>query len=276
MYVAEPRYDPHPGSPRPLERRGCRVGLAPGARMSGRWFRFYDGVLDDPKVQCLPAELFQFWVNMLCVSSKFDGNIPDARHLSFSLKMQERKVNRLLGELLSAGLIDKTDQGLTPHNWQGRQYKSDVSTSRVKRFRERFSNGVETPSEAEDRIQKQNTEQKDKIPRQARKTKLPDDWQPSEELLAYAAEQGCVDPKDTAERFRLHHQSKGTLGANWDRGFQFWCRNEKNFKRPAADQRRFNAPVSTAEEPWEQRHKAFREHGFWLPMWGPKPKLEAA
>ena len=34
--------------------------------------------------------------------------------------------------------------------------------------------------------------------------------------------------------------------------------------------------VELPEEPWEQRHKAFREHGFWLPMWGPKPKLEAA
>ncbi len=64
-----------------------------------------------------------------------------------------------------------------------------------------------------------------------RKTKLPEGWKPTPEQLAYAQAQGCQDPADTAERFRLHHLSKGTLGADWNLGFQYWCRNEKNFRR---------------------------------------------
>jgi hypothetical protein len=37
--------------------------------------------------------------------------------------------------------------GLSPHRWNERQYKSDVSTERVKRFRQRPRNGSETPPE---------------------------------------------------------------------------------------------------------------------------------
>lgn len=66
--------------------------------------------------------------------------------------------------------------------------------------------------------------------RASRKAKLPVDWKPTPEQLAYAKQQGCPDPADTAERFRLHHLSKGTVGADWDLGFQYWCRNEKNFR----------------------------------------------
>jgi hypothetical protein len=62
-----------------------------------------------------------------------------------------------------------------------------------------------------------------------RKSKLPDDWEPTDDDLAYANAQGCVDPRDTAERFKLNHLSKGTLFDDFRRGFQYWCRNEKRF-----------------------------------------------
>lgn len=62
-------------------------------------------------------------------------------------------------------------------------------------------------------------------------SRLPKDWAPTEDELKYAADQGCADPADTAERFKLHHWNKGTLGKDWHAGFQFWCRNEKNFRR---------------------------------------------
>lgn len=62
-----------------------------------------------------------------------------------------------------------------------------------------------------------------------RKTTLPKDWEATEEQLAYAAKHGSRDPADTAQRFKLNHLSKGTLGVDWDLGFQYWCRNEKRF-----------------------------------------------
>lgn len=66
-------------------------------------------------------------------------------------------------------------------------------------------------------------------PKPKRKTMLPKDWQPTEEQLAYAAEHGSTNPPETAERFRLNHLSKGTMGVDWNLGFQYWCRNEKKF-----------------------------------------------
>jgi hypothetical protein len=63
-------------------------------------------------------------------------------------------------ELHRAGLLDKVDGGFEPHNREGRQYKSDNSTERVKRFRERKSAVAlavtETPPEQSRTETKQN------------------------------------------------------------------------------------------------------------------------
>lgn len=110
-----------------------------------QWFRFYNGALDDPKVQNLPGELFKTWVNLLCVASRHDGRLPMSS-LAFMLRLDEKRLALALKQLTERGLIDVTDNGSEPHNWHGRQYKAGVSTERVKRFRERARNGDETVS----------------------------------------------------------------------------------------------------------------------------------
>jgi hypothetical protein len=109
-----------------------------------RWFRVYDDLIDDPKVQQLDPETFKFLVNCWCIASKLGGNLPDVNQIAFQTRMRADKVSRLLNDLRARQLIDDTDQGLEPHNWKGRQYKSDVSTERVRRFRERHGNANET------------------------------------------------------------------------------------------------------------------------------------
>ena len=101
-----------------------------------RWFRFYDCALDDPKVQKLPAELFKAWVNLLCVASRNGGILPAVEDLSFMLRKDEETLARVLSELQRVGLIDESEQGLTPHNWSTRQYQSDNSAERVRKHRE--------------------------------------------------------------------------------------------------------------------------------------------
>src|SRR5207344_667046 len=49
--------------------------------------------------------------------------------------MKPAKVETLLKTLHDAKLLDTDDTGTRPHNWDGRQFKSDGSTERVKRFR---------------------------------------------------------------------------------------------------------------------------------------------
>jgi hypothetical protein len=111
-----------------------------------RWFRLYDDVLNDPKVQKLNGELFKLWINVLCIASKHGGVLPSLDDLAFELRLPTLVCKTEIDMLKAAGLIDG-DKKLKPHGWEKRQYKSDTSTDRVKRFRERSRNVTETVSE---------------------------------------------------------------------------------------------------------------------------------
>jgi hypothetical protein len=111
-----------------------------------RWFRLYDDVLNDPKVQRLSGETFKLWINVLCIASKHGGVLPKLDDLAFQLRLPALVCKTEIDTLKSAGLIDG-DKNLKPHGWEKRQYKSDTSTERVKRFRERSSNVAETVNE---------------------------------------------------------------------------------------------------------------------------------
>lgn len=119
-----------------------------------RWFRMHDEILDDPKVQKLPAEDFRAWVNLLCLASKNGGVLPDVDDIAFALRRSPNDTLTLVERLLNATLIDKRSGGpngfhYAPHGWEERQYKSDTSTERVKRFRQRSKTVSETPPEPE-------------------------------------------------------------------------------------------------------------------------------
>jgi hypothetical protein len=52
------------------------------------------------------------------------------------LRLTEQRAAAILVSLHAAGLLDKDDKSVfSPHNWDKRQFKSDVSTERVRRFR---------------------------------------------------------------------------------------------------------------------------------------------
>jgi hypothetical protein len=104
-----------------------------------RWFRFYTPVVDDPKAQMLAPDLFKHWVNVLCIAAENDGELPALSAVAFKLRLAEPKAAGVLAKLCSFGLLDKTDKGFKPHNWDGRQYKSDrddTAAERAKRYRD--------------------------------------------------------------------------------------------------------------------------------------------
>jgi hypothetical protein len=118
-----------------------------------QWFRFYSEALDDPKVQRLPGPLFKTWVNLLCLASKHDGALPCYEDCAFALRMDADTFTTHMLHLIECGLIDTGPDGTEPHNWQGRQKRSDNVTARVHKHREhkkqsetlpkRFSNALE-------------------------------------------------------------------------------------------------------------------------------------
>jgi hypothetical protein len=128
-----------------------------------RWFRMYDELLDDPKVQRLSGDDFKGWVNLLALASRHNGKLPAIADIAFALRETEDAVSTLLGRLLNGGLIESRSGGAdgmhyAPYRWAERQYKSDTSTDRVKRFRERSKPVAETApdtdTETEDSVAK--------------------------------------------------------------------------------------------------------------------------
>jgi Mn-dependent DtxR family transcriptional regulator len=114
------------------------------------WWRAYNEAVNDPKLQLLSDALFRAWFNVMCIASASDGSLPPLKDIAFTLRIQPTKAAQVLAQLHSAGLLDKTETGFIPHNWNGRQYKSDVSTDRVKRFRNGKRNvSSVTPPETE-------------------------------------------------------------------------------------------------------------------------------
>ncbi len=100
------------------------------------WFRFYHEALDDPKVQKLPPHLFKAWVNILCIASSNGGVLPGIDDIAFRLRSSVHDAQTQIDELIGLGLIDICrDKKLEPHNWMKRQFVSDRSTERVRKFR---------------------------------------------------------------------------------------------------------------------------------------------
>lgn len=105
-----------------------------------RWFRFYYDSLNDSKVQSLSPETYKFWVNCLCLASQNDGVLPHQEDIGFALRLRMPATLKHLEKLRKSGLLDDNDGALSPHNWDGRQFKSDTSNERVKRHRKRSCN----------------------------------------------------------------------------------------------------------------------------------------
>jgi hypothetical protein len=107
------------------------------------WFRFYTGVVDDPKAQMLSPEMFKHWVNVLCIAAQHEGELPEIAVTAFTLRMTESKAAGILAKLHGLVLLDKTEKSFKPHNWDGRQYKTDLkdvtNAQRQKEHRKRKS-----------------------------------------------------------------------------------------------------------------------------------------
>lgn len=121
------------------------------------WFRFYVEVLDDPKVQKLPPHLFKTWVNILCLASVHDGVLPPVDDISFRLRISTHDVQQQIDEMIGLGLLDiRRDKRLEPHNWMKRQFASDRSTDRVRKWRKEKA---EKPCNADETLHETAPEQ---------------------------------------------------------------------------------------------------------------------
>lgn len=93
--------------------------------MSDRWFRVYASLIDDPKWIKLVPDLKVALITAWCIAADNNGRLPSLDDIAIKFRLSEQRTKKLLAELIHCGLIDEDENGLAPHNWSGRQYKSE-------------------------------------------------------------------------------------------------------------------------------------------------------
>jgi hypothetical protein len=129
--------------------------------MTNPWIRLYRESLHDPKIVTLSDRQHRAWHNCLLITDDA-GRLPPMRDIAVHMRVTVTEAEQLVCELVDAELIDvdmlKGGRVFTMHGWSARQYVSDSSTGRVKKFRQRkrdetamkrFSNDEVTPPDTE-------------------------------------------------------------------------------------------------------------------------------
>ena len=132
--------------------------------MAQDWLRLYRGAVNNPKVQRLGLEAVGFWTNCLCLSDD-EGRLPKLSDLAWSMRVSETVAETFLKRLHETGLLEKKGAWFVLHDWHEHQFKSDSSTDRVRRFRQKQHETQRNVSEtAQNRTESDTeTEQKDSV-----------------------------------------------------------------------------------------------------------------
>jgi hypothetical protein len=105
------------------------------------WLRLYDTIPNDPKIQSLSGDMFKFWINILCLAKRQEGQLTGLDDIAWILRLSRPELDKSLQILVKHNLLSCIDtESYAVHDWEKWQYKSDVSTERVKRFRKQDGN----------------------------------------------------------------------------------------------------------------------------------------
>ena len=120
--------------------------------MSNQWFRLYAEFATDPKVQMMSEQLQRRFIMLLClrcnVSETFHETYSD-EEIAFQLRISNEEWAETKATFVAKKLIDENNN---PTAWDKRQYVSDSSTSRVKKYRNKLKrecNVSETPPDTD-------------------------------------------------------------------------------------------------------------------------------
>lgn len=187
------------------------------------WFRLYTEFASDPKVQLLSETLQRRYIMLLCAAAAGITPTNAVSQVNFTLRIPVSEIEETRSALVAAGLIDET---WFPTKWDKRQFQSDSSSERVKRYRklhrERFDGVTETASE-QSRAEQSRTEQS-----RGRASRFPDDFSLTDERREVAQTEN-VDPERTFAKFSDYWRAASGAKArklDWDATWRNWCRTE--------------------------------------------------
>ena len=125
-----------------------------------QWFRMYTEFSTDPKVQMLSEVMQRRLVMVFCMRASNSLVTLHETEIAFQLRISDDELKETKRSFVSKGFIDESWNVL---NWDKRQFRSDSSTERVSRHREKKrkeSNGdVTLQKRRSNAIEQNRTEQ---------------------------------------------------------------------------------------------------------------------
>ena len=117
-----------PGRPSPNSRSA-------NSRMANPWFRLYSEFANDPKVQMMPEHMQRRLVMLMCLRCCNILETLQEAEIAYCLHITEAQLMETKALFLSKKFID---DGWNLLNWDKRQFVSDSSAERTRRYRERL------------------------------------------------------------------------------------------------------------------------------------------
>jgi hypothetical protein len=115
--------------------------------MANPWFRLYSEFAHDPKIQMLPEAMQRRYVMLLCLRCSETLETLHETEIAFQLRLTEAELIETKQLFINKNFIDKHWKIL---NWDKRQFVSDSSTMRVRKYRDK----KKQPSNADETLQK--------------------------------------------------------------------------------------------------------------------------
>src|SRR6202012_2920775 len=142
------------------------------ACMPNPWFRFYSEFAHDPKVQMMPEAMQRRLAMIFCLRC---NETLLKRSIAFQLRISESEAEETRLLFIENGFIDEDWNVL---NWDKRQFISDSSTDRVRRYRQGKKQNETFPKRKETvtvtpPYTETDTEQKQKKPSRAKRPSDP-------------------------------------------------------------------------------------------------------
>lgn len=102
------------------------------------WIRLYRESLHDPKIVTLNDRQHRAWHNCLLMAND-DGVLPPLRDIHVHMRTTPAEAEQLICELVEAELVDvemlKGARTYSMHGWSKRQYLTDSSAERTRKYR---------------------------------------------------------------------------------------------------------------------------------------------
>lgn len=189
--------------------------------MSNPWFRLYSEIIDDWKIRALAFEDRWHYVAILCLknSGELDKKPVSDKMMSIKLGVAGIDLENLKERLSDIGLVDSDWQPLA---WDERQYKTDSSKERTRKYRERLKKkkGV-TPCDVTVTVQDTDTDTDTESESYRTPTKFcPPDFYPNPDLLRTARFDRALCIEDELYKFKQHEFQ--TAKTDWERAFKAW------------------------------------------------------